>query len=259
MKWTFGINWCQTTHSIKLTIYTKQDFRKRQIFPLQVIFYLVWNFVMKIPSHHASFRQNDKFVFVIFIFFSFTACQIELFHVFAPWSWSCTVHIRCTWPATTWWLRKRSQSISSEAEQLTAGRISSRRPPPSVCFVILWRKKRKKGRKKKAFGDLLRRFTQTETGCLHTYVQYVPYPPPCWPPSPSVRGSCARRSSGSCWASCLITCRVSGSFQVLWFAAIARPQFGESLNLTHFTEYNVLHYILCFFFFQFSFWKYIFF
>ena len=57
------------THSFKLTIHTwwNQHSRKRKhFFSLQVIFYIVWNFVMKIPSHHASshYRQNDNFFFL---------------------------------------------------------------------------------------------------------------------------------------------------------------------------------------------------
>lgn len=76
-------------HSFRLTIHTLKSTlkKKKKKFSLQVIFYIVWNFVMKIPSHHASshYRQDDKFVC---FFFShgeiFTACQIELFPFCTP-------------------------------------------------------------------------------------------------------------------------------------------------------------------------------
>lgn len=56
---------------------------------LQAIFYIVWNCVMKIPSHHASSPD-----WLLTRGFSCYICQTDL------WSWSCTVHIRCTWAAT---------------------------------------------------------------------------------------------------------------------------------------------------------------
>lgn len=58
---------------------------------LQAIFYIVWNCVMKIPSHHASSPD-----WLLTRGFSCYICQTDL------WSWSCTVHIRCTWAATAW-------------------------------------------------------------------------------------------------------------------------------------------------------------
>lgn len=71
------------THLFRLAIHTAKSTLKKKkkktlfFFSLQVIFYIVWNFVMKIPSHHASShcRQNDEFVLLHFYFIFFLLSQ----------------------------------------------------------------------------------------------------------------------------------------------------------------------------------------
>lgn len=164
---------------------------------LLVIFYIVWNFVMKIPSHHAysHYRQNDKFVF--FFKFSFTACQIELFHV-SPRSWSRTVHIWCTWPAATWRLRQQ--------ENWTPGGGGVSDVVASLGLLILW------GENSVSVGrggtEPPPSFIHTKWNrfyCLHAHIQSVPWQHRLL--VPFICAVCARRG-----LVCVIACWVSGYF-----------------------------------------------
>lgn len=128
-----------TTHRVKSTLKKKKT--KKTFFSLQVIFYIVWNFVMKIPSHHASshFRQKWRVCLLFSSFFHseiLTACQIELFPRFCTLSHDPVLYISdaLDLPQQLWPISSGAEGLTDRGEDSTCSQLQ-------FSSLILWKKK----------------------------------------------------------------------------------------------------------------------